>query len=244
VRALLLDFGGVIVEGPVQTAASLAALAGEVDKLIDGAVSPDRVRQDLRSGLRAYALWRDAMSRPYAPRELSQAEVWGDFIAGDWPAPARAAVQDAAPYLCHGLVARSAGWRLREGIADVFAAAAERGAPVAIVSNTICGAAVRDFLHTAGLRPVVEVYSHEVGVRKPNPEMLYIATRALSVSPSDAWFVGDMLDRDVLCARRAGIGRAVLLRPVRAPAPAYPVACEPDITLDAASELADLIRAW
>jgi beta-phosphoglucomutase-like phosphatase (HAD superfamily) len=85
---------------------------------------------------------------------------------------------------------------------------------VAVVSNTLCGAAHRDFLARAGLDGLfaTQVYSDEVGVRKPNPEMARLAARRLQVAIEDCWFVGDSPVRDLACARRAGVSTAILMR--------------------------------
>ncbi|MCM0678884.1 HAD family hydrolase, partial [Micromonospora phytophila] len=89
--------------------------------------------------------------------------------------------------------------------------------PMAVVSNTLCGAAHRDFLAAAGLAGlfVAQFYSDEAGVRKPNPELAHRAARAVGVPVGGCWFVGDSLHRDVVCARRAGVGATILMRSPR-----------------------------
>jgi FMN phosphatase YigB (HAD superfamily) len=95
---------------------------------------------------------------------------------------------------------------------------------VAVVSNTLYGSVHRDFLEKAGLgdRFAVQIYSDETGVRKPNPELVLRAARALGVGPEQCWFVGDTWSRDVRAARRARVGVAVLMRSARTEAQAPP----------------------
>ena len=51
----------------------------------------------------------------------------------------------------------------------------------------------------------VQVYSDEVGVRKPEPGIFLAATEALGVEPESAMFVGDRLDADVQGAANLGM---------------------------------------
>ena len=58
-----------------------------------------------------------------------------------------------------------------------------------------------------GLEDYFEVFlpSGEVGVEKPDPEILRIALKRLGLQPREAVFVGDHLDLDVICAQDAGM---------------------------------------
>ena len=153
------------------------------------------------------------MSRPFAPRELTHAEFWGDFVAADWPAPARAAVLADAPELCRRMGHLKSTRRLRPGMPELLAAADRAAIPVGIVSNALSGQVHLDWLAEHGLadRFAVMIHSDEARVRKANPEMILLATRALAIAPAEAWYVGDNLDRDVLCGRRAGVGGNILM---------------------------------
>jgi HAD superfamily hydrolase (TIGR01662 family) len=51
----------------------------------------------------------------------------------------------------------------------------------------------------------VIVFSEEVGVRKPQPEIFLYALRQLGVDPENAMFVGDRLDTDVQGAAQVGM---------------------------------------
>jgi phosphoglycolate phosphatase-like HAD superfamily hydrolase len=215
-RALLLDFGGVLVESAGDKPEP-DGFVGRLHDLVDGSVAPDVIAADLAAGDRAYARWRDAMARPYAPAEITHEQFWADFVCADWPAPARAAVVGRATELAYAWTAWGPATRLRDGVVDLLDAARTAGIPLAVVSNTLCGAAFRDFLDQCGVgdRFAVQCYSDELGVRKPNPALVLAATDALGVPAADAWFIGDTPLRDVLAGRRAGIGRTILVRSSR-----------------------------
>jgi len=215
-QALLLDFGGVLVESSGEPTGP-DGLVNRLHELAGGTVAPELIAADLVAGDRAYSRWRDAMARPYAPAEITHEQFWADFVCADWPAPARAAVVARATELAYAVTELGPAWRLREGVVDLLDAAGTAGIPLAVVSNTLCGAAFRDFLDRVGVgdRFAAQCYSDEAGVRKPNPALVLAATEALKVPPADAWFVGDTPLRDMLAGRRAGVGRVIQVRSPR-----------------------------
>jgi HAD superfamily hydrolase (TIGR01662 family) len=235
-RALLLDFGGVIVEDERRPGWS-QAVAEVVHAAIaeaDGSLTVAAIEADLRAGFVAYGWWANGTGRWPAPAEITHEQLWLDFVGSDWPAAARVAVGERVTELTYQLGELGHEWRLRRGMADLLADVAERGLPVAVVSNTIYGRVHRDYLTSVGLadRFVTQLYSDEVGMRKPNPEMVRRAARELAVDPADAWFVGDTRSRDVLCGRRAGVGTMVLMHSPR-------TAQEPAMTVQPDHEVAD-----
>ena len=126
---------------------------------------------------------------------------------------AREAVLADARELCRRMGHLKSARQLRAGMADLLDAADRAGVPVGIVSNALSGQVHLDWLAEHGLtaRFAVTIHSDEARVRKPNPEMIHLAARALGVAPADAWYVGDNFDRDVLCGRRAGVGGNILM---------------------------------
>ncbi|MDG4765086.1 HAD family hydrolase [Solwaraspora sp. WMMD406] len=210
-RALLLDFGGVIVEAPVRTPQPLK-LIDRLHELAGGELTAEEIRRALVDGQREYAAWRDRVGNDPHPAEYSHAQVWQEFITSGWPAAARAAVIQEATALSYDWTWQP-NWQVRPGIRDTLDAATDAGVPVAVVSNTLCGAAHRDYLLQVGLadRFAVQIYSDEAGVRKPHPEMAWLAARRLGVPAAHCWFVGDSRARDIPCARRAGTGAAILM---------------------------------
>ncbi len=107
-----------------------------------------------------------------------------------------------------------AGLWVRElpGARDGLRELASTGVRIGIVSNAdgLIGQrlAEREILQV-GPGAVVEVAcvidSGAVGVMKPDPRIFHIALEAMTVSPSDAWYLGDMPGIDVVGARAAGM---------------------------------------
>lgn len=215
-KALLLDFGGVIVAAPTLPPAPVE-LTTRIHRLIDGVLPRERIERDLIEGARAYSRWRDDVSIQGKPSELAHAQVFDNFITPTWPDTARERVRHETADLCYAWTYRP-GWEVLPGIHELLDAAESAGIPCAIVSNTLCGAAHRDFLTRIGLddKFAIQIYSDELGIRKPNPEMAWITARELGVPIEDCWFIGDSLSRDIACARRAGCGSAILVHSARA----------------------------
>jgi N-acetyl-D-muramate 6-phosphate phosphatase len=237
--ALLLDFGGVIADAPSQRAAP-PGLVLRLYNLLRGRLTPGQIQRSLTDGARAWARWRDEDW----PDELTQAEVWERFVIADWPAFDQVAVRGAIKSLSYEWAWRN-NWALRPGIAALLEFATDRKIPLAVVSNTLSGAAHRDFLTKAGVGKLfaVQIYSDEAGVRKPNPQMIWSATDELGVSPRASWFVGDSRRRDILCGRRADVAQAILM-PSRRTDTEDP-ACwpQPDAIVEDGLALRDLLAA-
>jgi len=235
--ALLLDFGGVLADSPRADPAP-PALVLRLYNLTNGAVSPGEINRALTDGSRAYAAWRDRDE----PDELGHAEVWRRFVTPGWPPRAQEAVRINAAKLSYDWTWRPA-WALRPGVPEALRAARAADLPMAVVSNTLCGAAHRDFLAKAGVGGLfaAQVYSDEAGVRKPNPEMIWHAARLLGVPTEGCWFVGDSYRRDIVCARRAEAGVAILMRSPRTATEDGPAPAEPDVVVADGFGLRDLM---
>lgn len=215
-RALLLDHGGVLSRS-VKRPERLPAFADHVLALAGGLKGLDRERvlHDIRAGRAAYGDWKNGGARSAAPREVTHRELWAEFIATDWPEPARAAVTAEATGLCRALVLAESDKSHDPATTEALRLCKEHGIRTGIVSNTLVGALNREMAAAAGITPYldVQVYSDETGHRKPGPQLILLAARALGTDPADCWYVGDNYDRDVVCGLRAGIGRTVLMRP-------------------------------
>ncbi|BCY14270.1 HAD family hydrolase [Actinoplanes sp. L3-i22] len=236
--ALLLDFGGVLADSPPRARTASPELVLRVYNLIHGALSPGEILQSLTDAGIEYARWRDEDS----PDELPQAEVWERFVIPGWPPAAQVRVRTAIAKLSYDWAWRS-GWAVRPGIPEALAAYAAADVPLAVVSNTLSGAAHRDYLAQAGLGHyfAVQIYSDEAGVRKPNPQMIWNATDVLKVPPAACWFVGDSRRRDVACARRADVARAILMPSARRDPDDPLLSPEPDVIVKDGFGLIELL---
>lgn len=230
--ALLLDFGGVIFETE-KDAEGKCRLAEAFRARLERAeldVSVDTLLRSLTAGLAALKYWKHAQSRRLAPRELEPREIVGDFLVADLPAAARALLVAEAPDVLLEVTTVLATHRVRPGIRELLDLADEHGIPVGIVSNAHSGRSHRRVLEQHGLegRFAVQCYSDEVGIRKPNPEIIHLAAEAVGTTANRCWYVGDTQDRDVVAGRRAGVGAVVLTRSHHTDSPPFSVDGEAD----------------
>jgi FMN phosphatase YigB (HAD superfamily) len=88
------------------------------------------------------------------------------------------------------------------------------GVRAGIVSNALSGAVTRELVREYGFETLlgIQVYSNEVGMRKPHPGIFRLAADALGVDLASCWYVGDTWDRDVVGGRRAGVGKVILMQ--------------------------------
>ena len=235
-RALLLDFGGVLVSTTARAdwAAVLARRVVEIARTAGQEIDPRRAEESLRAGRAALSLWKDAASRRRAPRELAPREIVEDFLLADLPDPIRAAAGLDAQRLLRAKTLAVAEHRVRPGVPELLEHARSRGIALGVVSNAHSGLAHREVLRDTGLDAHigVQVYSDEIGIRKPHPGMIHRALEALGIAPEESWYVGDTLDRDVVAGRRAGAGRVIITRDRRTDRTPFAVDAAPDLVLE------------
>ncbi|QSB16482.1 HAD family hydrolase [Natronosporangium hydrolyticum] len=242
-QALLLDFGGVIADGPTHPEWR-TRLAEDVNEVLAEAgvtpLPPAEILAAVDGEEAADHFWQEP-----APEQPDHATMWGEIVAAGWSAAARTALADSGELLSRRFIEHKHAltWQLRPGMAELLANADQHGLPVAIVSNTLCAGPHREFLTRLGLddRFTGQFYSDEHGVRKPNPELVAKAVAAVSVPPEGCWFVGDTLTRDILVARRANLGAAVLMRSQRSEPAAPPDGVAPDAVVADPVELSHLL---
>jgi putative hydrolase of the HAD superfamily len=89
----------------------------------------------------------------------------------------------------------------------------KRGYILGVLANTISETEIPAWLEADGLAPYFEavVLSVLLGCRKPDPEIYLEAARRAGVEPSHCAYVGDNPSRDILGARLAGFGMAIIL---------------------------------
>jgi putative hydrolase of the HAD superfamily len=126
--------------------------------------------------------------------------------AGAWPTDAQIAeiLQDRAELYRKWFVPRP-------GAEEVLRELRDRGIPTALVS--MCAPDTPAMWRASPLGGLidVEVFSCEVGLRKPHPEIYLAATERLGVDPTECLYVGDGAYAELTGASAVGM-RAVLIR--------------------------------
>jgi putative hydrolase of the HAD superfamily len=199
-RAVLVDLGETLFrEEPMDRRASAEALAADPRFNLPGAAELLRMHEEGASGAETWTVlgWLSTLlPRPLA--EEAEIVVW-DHAVRMKPMP---------------------------GAREALAALRAAGAPVGVVSNTrFSGRAWRHGLDRHGLDVDFVVSSADVKARKPDPAIFRAALEKLGLPPSDVWFVGDTLEKDVRGALAAGM-RPIWFGGPRGPLAPCPVAAD------------------
>ena len=142
--------------------------------------------------------------------EASEKELWTRWMLPEWPA------DEVAPL--SGKLTRL--WRDRDGrrvarpdVKQVVIELSQRGYCLGIIANTITETEIPDWLEEDGLTHYFRtvILSSKVRYRKPGPEIYLEAASRAGVAPSRSAYVGDNPSRDILGARLAGFGMAIIL---------------------------------
>jgi HAD superfamily hydrolase (TIGR01509 family) len=181
VAAVVFDIGGVleVVDDSLFPAPFLERHGLPPDAIVRASATlpGDAMRGDVT----------EAEVRDHWRRELGISEAAADLLMADY-------------------------WRwyvgsLDQALFDWFAALRPRGVRVGILSNSSPGARAAESLW--GFEAVTDaiVYSHEVGLMKPDPEVYALTARRLAVEPAAVLFLDD--EANIRGARACG-WRAVL----------------------------------
>lgn len=244
--ALLLDFGGVIIETH-KRASGTAEIAAELQRMIARGgynLTTERIAASVEAGNAALKHWKHAASRRANPLELTHREIVSEFFAGDLPDGPRALLTAEATRVLEIISRLTNDHPVRPGIPDLLAYCRDNRIPVGIVSNAHSGVSHRKILADHGILDhfAVQAYSDEVGIRKPNPDIIRLAADALGLAPEQTWYVGDTQDRDVAAGRRAGVGAVIITRSKHTNNPPFAVTHRPDAVFDDPRPLLDLLR--
>jgi HAD superfamily hydrolase (TIGR01509 family) len=246
-EALLLDFGGVLLTTSKRTGGTetMAQHLAEVLARAGHHRTEAELVDVLQGGKKALKDWKNAASRRLEPTELDHRTIWREFYGSPLTPAEREVLAGSAGTLQHVLTRTLTDHAVRPGVRDLLALARDLGVPVGVVSNAHSGRAHREIMAETGLAPLVavQVYSDEVGIRKPNPGIIELAARALGTTAQRSWYVGDTFDRDVAAGRRARAGAVILTRDHHTDHPPFAVADLPDADLPDPRGVVDLLRA-
>ncbi len=119
----------------------------------------------------------------------------------------------------YGVLRRANGVRLFEGARDFLADLRDAGYRLGLLTNGLSDTQWEK-IHSLGIRATFDaiVVAGDVGVYKPDPRAFACLVDRLVVRPSEALFVGDSYDTDILGAHAAGMATA-WVRPQKAEPP-------------------------
>lgn len=134
------------------------------------------------------------------------------------------------------------GLTVMPGAVETLAALRQQGYRIGLISNTIWPARLHlEDLAEVHVLPYLEytLFSGDVGIWKPNPQIFQNMMAALDVEPANAVFVGDSAREDVIGAQTAGM-RAIWKQ--NADFPLSDIA--PDAVIQELAELPTILANW
>jgi putative hydrolase of the HAD superfamily len=141
--------------------------------------------------------------------EATEHDLWTVHLLPDYPA------EVIGPQ--HGKLTRL--WRDRDGrrvpredAKSTIIELDRRGYLLGIIANTITETEIPDWMETDNVAKYFKtvILSSVVGLRKPDPEIYWLAARQIGVEPAKCAYVGDNPIRDVEGTRAAGYGMMIL----------------------------------
>lgn len=246
-QAVLFDFDGIIafsetVSGWDKTVASWLIKEFQLQEV--GGLSETVIATALLNTTRAVSHWSHAATLEQYPKELPS-EKWVEFLSNGWPEEIQNSLSARIDDIVYQISEHRYTRTYREGIRELLQFLKKREVAIGLVSNTPCAKTSRDVIIEEGLSQYfdVETYSDELGLRKPNPQIIFHTLQYLQVIPSESWFVGDRLDRDIACAERAGVGTSVYMTGSGEDSSPYDLDLKADISVNDPYELLELFRA-
>lgn len=172
--------------------------------------------------------------------ESSEYDLWTKHLLPDYPA------ELVGPQ--HGKLTRL--WRDRDGrrvprhdAKETIIELHRRGYLLGIIANTITETEIPDWMETDGVKQYFKtvILSSKVGIRKPHPEIYWLAAREIGVEPAKCAYLGDNPVRDVEGTKAAGFGMMILFDEPATTAKEPPTGDhKPDFTIKETRELLDI----
>lgn len=234
IEAIFLDVGNtlrIVLEEPDFQQNAMQ----ELMRLVGTLESQEAFFEKLETRWKAYRRASKA-SLLESPEEI----LWTKHLLPDYPA------EKIAPL--HGRLTRL--WRDRDGrrvprhdAKETIIELHRRGYLLGIIANTITETEIPDWMEADGVTQYFKtvILSSKVGIRKPDPEIYWMAARQIGVEPAKCAYLGDNPVRDVEGTRAAGFGMMILFDEPATLAKEPPTGEHtPDYTIKEIRELLDI----
>ncbi len=234
VEAIFLDVGNtlrIVVpdrEFQLQAEHDLASLTG-------AAASPAEFHQMLEE---RYKVLRKRAKEQLI--EASEREMWTKWMLPDFPTEKIAPLSGKLTRLWRDCDGRRVP---RQGSSEVVRELHRRGYLLGLIANTITETEIPDYIVEEDLTGFFKavILSSKLGIRKPNPEIYWEASRQIGADPAKCIYVGDNPSRDLEGTRAAGYAMFILFYEPATMAKEPPTGeYQPDYTIKDMSELLDI----
>lgn len=235
IQAILFDMGSTLrhrvpePDDEQRARAKVKELLGSKD---------DSLFDEMNKRFGVYARW--AQERMC---ELPEVEIWTRWVLPEYPSEKIAPIASQLGFAMRERNGRSVINSDARGTIDTLA---RRGYRFGLISNTTSAIDSPRTLEQAGMSHYFEtiILSTVCGIRKPSPEIFWLATRALNIEPKFCAYVGDRISRDVVGSRQAGFGMAIIIELLgKSHLDEQTQTAKPDYVIHELSELLDIFPA-
>ena len=209
IKAVLFDMGGTLEDICVDNASEWAAIRKLNEMLcacgLDPKVSEEELKRRVDDGWVRYGAYRDSCDV-----ELKPIPIWCDYVLTDFGFP-REQLEPHCEEIAHMWEVTHYHRALRPRVAEMLEGLKGMGLKLGIVSNTAALYQVFDILKEYGIRDYFQdvTLSSVTGMRKPAPDIFYVALHQLQCRAEDCVYVGDTVSRDIIGSKRAGFAKAI-----------------------------------
>jgi putative hydrolase of the HAD superfamily len=219
IEAIFLDVGNtlrIVIEDPE----FMAQAKKDLMVLIGAKESPEEFFEVLEKNWKAYRKQSKA-----SLLEAGEKELWTKWLLPHYPPEKIGPLAGRLTRLWRDHDGRRVP---REDAKDTIIELDRRGYKLGIIANTITETEIPDWMESDGVRDYFKevILSSKVGLRKPNPEIYWLASRLIGVEPIKCAYLGDNPVRDVEGTRAAGYGTGDTPKP--------------DFTIQSCRELLDI----
>lgn len=206
IKAILFDVGGTLRSSAPTSEQKKREVFQKIIDLIHADTPVEAFSKLLTDRALAYRRWTEEVLV-----ELNEQDLWTQWMLPDWPVAIVAANAVQLTQLYRDAISTRI---LYPETVSVLLELYRRGYRLGLVSNTTSSIETPALLNELRLTGCFEtvVLSALAGTRKPDPSMLQQATRQMGIDPKLCAYVGNSPKKDVVAARKAGFGKAIILR--------------------------------
>ncbi len=205
IEAILLDMGGTLRRTIKRDLGQKIERVGQILEILGADHDSAEFLKLLDERAEAYHRWSDETLI-----EANEVELWTRWMLPDWPTDQVAGNAFLLNRIWRDILSERV---LLPEVRDVILQLFRGGYRLGLVSNTISSEEAPAVLAALGIAGCFEiiVLSCVVGIRKPNPDILLLASRRMGIDPARCAYIGDNPMRDVVSAKKAGFGQTVII---------------------------------
>ena len=212
INTVLFDIGGTLdditYDDQIRLNASRELLDYLREKSINIPVSVEVFWDDLRQGNAEYYKWNEQTGV-----EASPFEIWSKFHLQKYNIPDNL-LKEVSDELAVIWETKFYQRKLKKEAPQVLQELKNRGYKLGIISNTTSRTEVIRLLEIYGIKDYFQcfVLSSVHGHRKPEVSIFQEGLKLMGSVPEKTAYVGDTISRDIIGAKAAGFGMAILIK--------------------------------